>query len=145
MLVTCRKCGVSFAGGFPRCVSCGEVFAPTESETQELAGAAAVQMLEKGLREREVRRSLVEDYGLPQIDVDFVMADAVATLRQRGKSQGRAIAGSGLALLSIAFAAWIFTGGHLIATGCLALGASMVVLGGIKAWTGWNLTGNDDG
>lgn len=145
MLVTCKQCGVSFADSLGQCISCGAAFVPSASESEEVARSAAVRMLESEASKKDVRRRLVDELRLGEMQAEQVLSDAVRVVRERAKSQGRAIASSGFLLLLIALGVLFLTGGRLLTIGCFAFGGVMVLVGGIKASTGWNLTGHDDG
>ena len=145
MLTKCQYCGVSFDHKLGRCAACGTVPQPTDEERAALLAEDAAARLRDGHKPAFVRQWLSEEHHLPESLTDGVLQQAQATVKAEARSRGRRILHSGLALLRIAAAAYVFTGGILIATGCLVLGGAMAIAAQLQVITGWNLTGRDEG
>lgn len=144
MLVQCGSCGVSFDHSMGRCIACGSEYVPTRDELLEQMRVRAVNLLESGAKCGDAVRDIEESAGLSHVESQEVVRDAVGRLRTRSRQQGRHIAASGIVLLAIALGVYVLFQGLVIATGCIALGGVMVLIGVLKAATGWNLTGHDD-
>jgi hypothetical protein len=144
MLVACNHCGISFDHALGRCVACGSEYVPTTEEKLALLTADVEDWLRSGAGRTQVFDCLTGEYDLSEQDAQTVVSAARQALRRDSRRHGQYIAGSGVVLLIVALLVYLFTGGLVVATGCLIVGGAMLVLGLLKAATGWNLTGRDD-
>ena len=144
MLVQCTGCGISYEHSLRRCVACGASYVPGNEERLRLCAADAQKWLESGAKRSQVRARLIWEQRLSEEEADGVVAAARRELRRQARQHGRYVAGSGMVLLLVGAFIYVFTGGFVIASGCLAVGGAMLALGLLKAVTGWNITGHDD-
>jgi len=145
MLVKCQNCGVSFDHKMGRCAVCKTVVAASGEERVAMLTEEATNWRRNGYGVAFVRDRLAREHNLTNLDLDDVMRRSNAVLRNQSRAHGRHIVVSGMVLLLIAGATYVFTRGFIVASGCLTLGLAMIVLGEIKIITGWNITGRDDG
>jgi hypothetical protein len=144
MLVTCSQCGVGFDHALGRCIACGAEYAPSGEERVAVLTHDAEGWLQRRSRPAVVVRRLIDEFGVDEAEASLIVQRANRTLRDESRRHGAYVATSGIVLLLIAGAVHFLTVGSIIAIGCLALGGAMVVIGGLKAFTGWNITGHDD-
>jgi hypothetical protein len=133
---------VQYAPSFGHCIACGADYRPSEEEERAVLVDQAVAALVEGETLQDIKRRLVAESNLSELQSEEIAAAALGMYRTKMRHRGRQMSGTGFGVLLLGGVLTVFSGGFVgLKAGPLALGFALLVTGILMPWTGRNLAG----